>query len=702
MNLELPLLGLDGPLTLTPRWGDESNPLPLLGIGLALLLAWGLVFWLFRWEARLIRLRAAVALLSLRVLLLTCLWFVAFFQPQIAPAVPDVPKERVLIALDLSESMDLADPRTPQENLRLVLALGLEKNEELPRELVEAWLRGLESGAAFEDLPLLLAGEPEAGSTVAARRASRQRLLKRAADLKRQDIGRLILDAEGMGLQSRLEEHFIVETMSFADLVSTEDKRPSHSKGTDLSLPLLKAAVPTAGPKLRGLVLLSDGRHTWGQDPRKALSRTRGLPIFPVAPLARQPSPDLAIIAAPPVSGPRDSELKLNVKIKAAGLPAQDILVDLYKKGEKKPLVETRRIPHKGNARPGEEPMEHSTFFSLKLPDVGTHWLEVKAQPAKKDQPEITTRNNELQTVARVGQDKPRILLVDGEARWEYHYLASFLSRDPSIDLEKVLFHQPRLGVLPDDKLEKLGYARTSLPKVKDDKADDPLFTFDCILLGDVSPDELPPADRRRLHRYVSERGGTLILLSGKRHMPLDFLKKKEADDLFSELLPVSDLKVEMSKDAGFGITLTPLGKATSWLALEDDAAKNEATWQDLPLHFWALTGKARPGATLLAAPAFEKKPPPPDRGLLVYHSVGRGRVLWSGLESTWRFRQGRGDLYHHRFWGQVVLWAAVKDALPAGTIHVRFGTPQPVFGPEQKVDVAVRLGPDEALPTPE
>jgi hypothetical protein len=51
----------------------------------------------------------------------------------------------------------------------------------------------------------------------------------------------------------------------------------------------------------------------------------------------------------------------------------------------------------------------------------------------------------------------------------------------------------------------------------------------------------------------------------------------------------------------------------------------------------------------------------------------GLGKVLWVGTDSTWRWRYRVGDLYHHRFWGQVVRWAAAGK-LAAGNDWVRFG----------------------------
>ena len=47
------------------------------------------------------------------------------------------------------------------------------------------------------------------------------------------------------------------------------------------------------------------------------------------------------------------------------------------------------------------------------------------------------------------------VLLVDGEARWEFHYLWQALLRDRSMKVKSVPFSQPRMGEVPEDRAEK-------------------------------------------------------------------------------------------------------------------------------------------------------------------------------------------------------------------------------------------------------
>src|SRR5262249_62014877 len=134
-----------------------------------------------------------------------------------------------------------------------------------------------------------------------------------------------------------------------------------------------------------------------------------------------------------------------------------------------------------------------------------------KAQPVPK---ETRIDNNSLPVIIKLDDARPKVLLVDGEARWEYHYLASALKRDPTVQVQSVLFQPPLVNPnLTDDQLERSGLPRRSLPPAAGVLAD-----YQCIILGDVSPDQLLLPDRNdgeRLEKYVKDHGGTLGLVAG-------------------------------------------------------------------------------------------------------------------------------------------------------------------------------------------
>jgi hypothetical protein len=434
--------------------------------------------------------------------------------------------------------------------------------------------------------------------------------------------------------------------------------------------------------------VLTDGQHNWGPSPVKKaleLGQHQG-PVYPVALGSRRPPPDVALVdvKAPPAVF-KDVDVGVDARFKVSGLPAQEVIVELQRPGQP-PLEE--RIRHDGTDR------SYSVHFQVRLDKAGAQALTVSARPAPG---EIRTDNNGRPVVINVADDKARVLLVDGEARWEFHYLQSALLRDRTMDVHSTVFAQPRLGKIGEEELQKVGNPSLTLPADQDG-----LAPYDCIILGDVAPEQLSPADRLRLEKYVADRGGTLVLLAGKRAMPFAYTGNDRGgdEDPLLRLLPVEQPRAVQPAD-GFRAALTEEGKLTTFLQMDPAADQGLSRWAGFPPHFWGVVGRAKPGAVTLAtvaeqgpaaASAKEAVEREKERGLIVRQHYGFGRVLFVGLDSTWRWRYKVGDTYHHRFWGQAIRWAASDKPLVAGNEHLRFGTQEPVFRQGQEVEVVVRL----------
>jgi hypothetical protein len=479
---------------------------------------------------------------------------------------------------------------------------------------------------------------------------------------------------------------------------------------TDLGLPLTRALERSGAGrgKVLGVVLLSDGQHNLGDSPvRKAqLLKEQGIPLYPIAFGGDTPPPDVAVVAmsAPPASF-KDVDVPVKVRLRATGLKAQELLVKVHRPGEEDKPLDQRTLNHDGKDQ------EYFENFQVRLDKEGRQTVQVTVTPKGENVKEINTANNKQSVFINVADDHSKVLLVDGEARWEFHYIWQALLRDRSMRVKSVVFQQPRLGKVAEDELGKLNYPARTLPPA--DKAEkDPLFDYDCIILGDVLPEQLPPPERARLERYVAERGGTLVILAGKRGMPLAFLSatppgtppEKDAKDKdpLLKMLPIEEPRLVAPTD-GFPVTLTEEGKLTDFLKLEAEGSTEAQLerWAALPRHYWGVIGKAKPGATTLAYLASadernlkpeEKRKREQERALMVRHNYGFGRVFFVGLDSTWRWRYRIGDAYHHRFWSQTIRWAASDKPLVTGNRFVRFGTPQAVFHEDEPVTLTVRL----------
>src|SRR5215210_2361701 len=116
----IPIFDDDRVLLLSPRWGEMGGLLQVLLLTLLCAVPLGLVFWLYRYEMKLVAARTARVLLALRVLAIVLLLMLVTLQPVYARVTREELPGRVIVAVDVSESMHVADPqRDPIDKLKL-------------------------------------------------------------------------------------------------------------------------------------------------------------------------------------------------------------------------------------------------------------------------------------------------------------------------------------------------------------------------------------------------------------------------------------------------------------------------------------------------------------------------------------------------------------------------------------------------------
>src|SRR5262249_41930390 len=146
----------------------------------------------------------------------------------------------------------------------------------------------------------------------------------------------------------------------------------------------------------------------------------RGIPIFPVALGEKKSPPDVAVVS---VRGPnhtvfKDVDAAVEVRFKVAGMKAQEFRVEIYREGAERKFLGSKTIEHDGTDK------YYVESFPIRLDEVGTQTVTATIKPVRPDvgPKETIGDNNALSTTIAVADDRARVLLVDGEARWEYHY----------------------------------------------------------------------------------------------------------------------------------------------------------------------------------------------------------------------------------------------------------------------------------------
>ncbi len=639
-----------------------------------------LVVLLSRYERKLVPAPVGYGLLLLRLCVIATLWL-ALLQPVMTWSVDRERTGRVIVSLDVSESMTTADKiATPAEKFRTAIGLGMIGNDQ-NQERTQRWLVDFEA----EREPTWV-DENETADAEKRKQLARTRkefvsgAFREIERLPRAEIARRLLSDKPDSWLNELKKAFVVELRVFGGksipseletLAETVQKPPEGVSANITSLvAALDASATDQQSPVRAIVVLTDGRETSGSDAVSAAKRWKDLnaAIYPVLVGSERRPKDIVLDAldVPPSAYLNDKPLA-KVTLQAAGFEGETLNVVL-EEIDGAEQTKSVTVPKSGSGLPPAVTVE----FALDATKLGRHQFTVRTDVLKA---ETRDDNNSRDFSLTVIDDKAKVLLVDGEARWEFRFLDSAFSRDERVRFERVLFEQPFMGILGETFYPRrlnFGAAETPIEK-------SPLAEFDLVVIGDVSPRDLPESVLMQLDRFVSDIGGTVVFVAGKRQMPQQYRSAT-----LDKLLPLSNLRVVSSPDPpttpphlrGFHLQLTPDGERESTLQLAGDAETNRTTWKSLPGHPWAMIGDVKPGATVLAT-ADDGQALPAEmertRALVVQQFYGLGQVLWLGFDSTWRWRHRVGDQHHHRFWGQLARTAAQNKAT-AGNEFVRFG----------------------------
>ena len=524
--------------------------------------------------------------------------------------------------------------------------------------------------------------------------------------------------------------------------------QPSAIPTTDLAAPLERLAGEFAPGRLGGALFLTDGRHTAASvvDGVAGHLGRQKVPISSVLMGSKSPPRDAAIVAidAPETVYLKD-KLYVQVKLKLDGLKDRTVRVHLYD-GEKS--VDMKEIEVAADS------FRTSVQLSDEPKEQGPKHYRIEIDRADG---EVFADNNEQPVSVSVTDDRTKLLLIDGRSRWEFRYLKNlFADRDRTVQLQYALLTPDKVAGQTDRRKVFASVARkpgeveaTALPEKLEE-----WMKFDVIILGDAPPDKLRPEHLEAIEKFVTERGGTLIVIAGPRSMPLLY-PDSPLEDLLPVVLrerqrgatrpaamdpsqppkpiePVVDQFTEREKLKGYRLMLTAEGRNHVIMRQKVDPEENLRLWESLPRLFWRTRVlRTKPGATVLAyalppRPGEEDErspiPLPRDRSLdkppkkleprtrpddeetlraqreferkhplIVHQNVALGRVMFLACDRTWRLRYRLGDPHHHKFWGQVLRWATANK-LPAGTDHVKIGTDRSRYDPDSQVRVRAKL----------
>ncbi|MEJ6568744.1 MAG: hypothetical protein QNL80_07745 [Akkermansiaceae bacterium] len=512
---------------------------------------------------------------------------------------------------------------------------------------------------------------------------------------------------ERSGLLDGLEGKIAVREVRAARraLLSDADAIEGWDQATDIAGALNEVMEQVPPDQLAGVVLVSDGRHNRPGSIEDAARRYGILdaPIAVIASGSEIPPKDAAIVSVKaPDSVYLGDRVRMAAKLKFDGYRGKRAKVTLFSGDEE---LESREV-----AIPQDHHREEVRFRHV--PDeggIGEYRIVVSGL-----EDERFDNNNDWSFKTVVTDARTNVLIIEGAPRWEFRYLRNlFYGRDQSVHLQSVLLEPDRIvgqqeAKIPASASRPFGDSKaTALPASEEEWR-----KFDVIIVGDLEVNALSDEQWEILRLCVTDRAALLVLIAGPRSMPHAF-----SSEAASRLIPVNYAASRRTYFGGkekFNFALTNIGKSHPITAQVEGRVRNEQVWAEFPELRWRhpITGIKDGAEVLLYAENSNKKKPvirsgdrlnaalaeisnrrarEAENALLVTRQTGNGKVAMLLTDRTWRLREGVGDVFHHRFWGQLVRWGAGPN-LRSGTKTARLGTDQLTYTGDDPVSIMARL----------
>lgn len=628
---------------------------------------------LLRRERQLVSPRVYRTLLVIRCLLLGLL-LLLMLRPVLTNRPRTTDNGRLVFLTDASMSMQTADRHASAvERIRWAQSLGM---------------LGDAASAAIEEELSAISQSTQADST---RTSSPQidalvdAAASAVADMSRSEIAQQLLFSPNSALISRAEQTWITDLRLFAErqkAVTTAEMQTStgldrpdlNPARTDLLDSLRQIAAEPDADRIRAVILLSDGQQTESGDPDTEAARLSvlGIPVYAIPIGSARPPTDLSVLAInAPESVFLNDTAAVTAVIGTAGFQGQKISVELLQDGA---VIEEQKIV----------PTTTTTELSFTIPadTAGNHEYSVRVTG---QQQEIRTDNNLRSFTMQVVDSSARVMIVEGDARWEFRYLRNLFERDEQVQSTSILLHQPWLKILNEP-----GFA-TNLPPAELFREE--LARTDILFLGDIAQDEVEDSALSMIEDAVSNDGLTVILTPGQDSLPWQWTN----NDL-QALLPVHSPRRLLAEQflrsqteqnpTEFQMLVSP---ALSDLPMLQDFSGTLQFGQREPLDGpqWIATGTPKSGSVTWMSASIrgqlnEQYP------LIVHQDYGFGQIIWMGMDSTWRWRKRAGDSMHYQFWGKLVRWAA-RNRTAAGNADVRLSLSRSVVASGDSVTATVR-----------
>lgn len=416
-----------------------------------------------------------------------------------------------------------------------------------------------------------------------------------------------------------------------------DDLPAATSPRTSLASAVEEALRRTAGRRLSGVIVLSDGASLDEPD-AAGLARLRAEQVKVVAvPLGS--GRQVGDLAVRDIVAPEEAFLGDTVPVR--------IRLDRFGEGDA-PSAAVRVIDDATGAVLGEEWIDdipeggREVVARVSPRREGSAIWRVEVQPAQAD---LIALNNTGEARLSIVDRPVRVAHFDGYPRWEYRYLTTLLRREPTIESSSLLLAADRRFTAEGD-----------VPLTRPPVSPEEWAAMNVVLLGDLRPELFGERSLANLEREVAERGTGLLLIAGPGAMPhrwrasalADLLPMRVPDDTATRVYdtPVTMLPGPAAAEIG----LLGIARDEEWPAAIADPASG---WSQLRGAVRIEPEDLKPGAEVIAyARPIDGGEPTP---LIVTMRYGAGRVVFVGTDEIWRWRYGRGERLAQESWIPIV-----------------------------------------------
>ena len=464
------------------------------------------------------------------------------------------------------------------------------------------------------------------------------------ADFVTQQFG-----GEESPLLTALADRFALRLFGFSsstDRIESVDELVFDGTQTHLGQALARAHEELDGVPLSGLVVISDGADNAEEPLADALLplEAAGVPVFTVGLGREEYSRDIQLSRVDtPRSVLKGAALVVDVVVTQNGYRGETVSLQVEDEGR---IVADQDVtlPDDG------EPTTVRVRFTAA--DAGPRLFSFRVTPRPD---EMVTQNNERNVLILVEDTREKILYFEGEPRWELKFVGRAVADDQNLQvamLQRTAENKfMRIGV--EDAEDLVG----GFPRTREE-----LFQYRAIILGSIEANFFTPDQLRMIADFVSERGGSLLMLGGQRA----YAEGGYAGTPVADVLPVVLGEPAGEDEAGFfletDVRPTRAGATHPATQIADTEEASGARWLELPpITLVNEIRDVKPGATTLLTSG--------DESLIVlaFQRYGAGKALAFPVQDSWIWQMHADipveDQTHETLWRRLLRW--LVDGVP-------------------------------------